>query len=596
MDRQRRRKTVVVLFVAVLAAICLPVGLFHLKFRLSTDDASRRDHRHLSLSPIQEDDQRIPDDNVILDLLKAFDEAGALSAPVPPKQISPYTLNDVISVLSTFEDVVGVVIFDPSTDKFILHYSNNMKWKGGCHKLVGSFRALAHSLRSMFPDRFAKGSGQPELAIAISSGDYPEVDLGIGKGFSRLRRNRNCFIGNKRDHAACVPSDLAPVLQFGSAFKSPEIYPSMIAMPMPQNNHLACFETFAAHPGAICPMLLPRVRGNPRGLVFEETVGLGWNGLIPSVVWRGTDFSYLHRFYPRLRQPNFERDVGSKLESSRIEYNAKEVAAQATRDAATRAMREVYDQLIPRWKSVVWTAEAEREAEEKQMELPEDSEEMIVPWANMKFAGAMHAGKKTSTLKIPYYQEFEEHGIPASGEGMSLEALARYKYNIDTGGGGGTTWSGTLEKLGLPGVLFHHETPMKDYLHEKMVKWVHYVPIKDDLSDLKEKFDWAESHPELAKKISDNATRLAKGLGTHEGFSIMFNEFYETPLRAVVEAYKPLTKRNPAWLDVMINNELRPIIQCSGYSSHDCEGLVDDVTFTRGARHDGDFQKSERRK
>ena len=48
-------------------------------------------------------------------------------------------------------------------------------------------------------------------------------------------------------------------------------------------------------------------------------------------------------------------DVGSKLTKIPYEFNVKV--------AATRAMREVYDQLIPRWKSVVWTAEAERDAE-----------------------------------------------------------------------------------------------------------------------------------------------------------------------------------------------------------------------------------------
>ena len=571
----RRRRTVAVKSLAVLATICLPVGLFHLK-RAIIDDASRN-HRHLSLLPYQKDDLSIPKYKVILGKFKAFDEAGPLSAPVPPTKISPYTLDDVISVLPTFHDVFGVVIYDPSSDKFILHYSNNMRWIAGCHKLVTSFQALAHSLRTMFPERFtpdAAGNSPAELALAISSGDYP----GVGG-------HNDCYVG--LEPSPCVPSDIAPVLQFGSAFKSPEVYPSMIAMPMAQINHVSCFQTFAAHQ-MVCPYYLPRSPGNPQGLVFEETVGLRWDDLIPSVVWRGTDFSYLHRLYPRLRQPDFEMDVGSKLQKIPYNYNIKL--------AATRAIREEYDHMIPRWKSVIWTAEAEREAEEKQKELPEDSDEVVVPWANMKFASAMHIGVKTPTSEIPYYQEFEEHGIPASGEGMSLETLARYKYHIDTGGGGGTTWSGTLEKLGLPGLLMHHETPMKDYLHDKMVKWVHYVPIKEDLSDLKEKFDWAESHPELAKQISDNATRLAKSLGTHEGFSIMFNEFYDAPLRAVVEADKPLTKRDPGWLDAMINNDLRPIMQCSGYYSHDCQGLVDDVSFTWAAQHARDFERSGRTK
>ena len=544
-------------------------------------------HRHLSsLLPYHDDDHSIiPKDKAILQQFQVIDEAGPLSAPIPPTQISPYTLEDVISVLPTFHDVFGVVMYDPDTDKFILHYSNNMRWIAGCHKLVTSFQALAHSLRTMFPERFtpnnnngsSSSSSSAELALAISSGDYP----GVG--------HNDCYVG--LEPTPCVPADLAPVLQFGSAFKSPEIYPSMIAMPMAQINHVSCFQTFAAHQ-MVCPYYLPRSPGNPQGLVFQETIGLGWDQLIRQVVWRGTDFSYLHRLYPRLRQPDFEMDVGSKLTKIPYEFNVKV--------AATRAMREVYDQLIPRWKSVVWTAEAEREAEEKQKEVVVDGggEEgvIILPWANMKFAAAMHVGVKTPTSEIPYYQEFEEHGIPASGEGMSLETLARYKYHIDTGGGGGTTWSGTLEKLGLPGLLFHHETPMKDYLHEKLVKWVHYVPIKEDLSDLKEKFDWAESHPELAKQISDNATRLAKSLGTLEGFSIMFNEFYDAPLRAVVEAYQPLKNGGSDWKEVMMNNDLRPIMQCVGQYGHDCEGLVDDVAFSQAALHARSFNQSERKK
>jgi hypothetical protein len=51
-------------------------------------------------------------------------------------------------------------------------------------------------------------------------------------------------------------------------------------------------------------------------------------------------------------------------------------------------------------------------------------------------------------------------------------------------------------------------------------------------------------------------------------------------------------------------DELRPIMQCAGYYHHDCEGLVQDITFSRAAQHalaldsrarDFDFDGSERR-
>ena len=81
--------------------------------------------------------------------------------------------------------------------------------------------------------------------------------------------------------------------------------------------------------------------------------------------------------------------------------------------------------------------------------------------------------EKVSTSDLNYYLQFQEYGITAAGEGMSLETLGQYKYHIDLGGGGGTTWSGVIEKLGLPGMLFHHVTPTKDYFHDKLKPWMH---------------------------------------------------------------------------------------------------------------------------
>lgn len=50
--------------------------------------------------------------------------------------------------------------------------------------------------------------------------------------------------------------------------------------------------------------------------------------------------------------------------------------------------------------------------------------------------------------------------------------------------------------MALPGLLFHHMTPTKVWFHDLMIPWVHFVPVSLDLSDLRQKFIWAESHPE----------------------------------------------------------------------------------------------------
>ena len=49
----------------------------------------------------------------------------------------------------------------------------------------------------------------------------------------------------------------------------------------------------------------------------------------------------------------------------------------------------------------------------------------------------------------------------------------------------GTTWSGTIQKLAMPGLLFHHETEVKDYLFDLIKPYEHYVPVRRDLADLK---------------------------------------------------------------------------------------------------------------
>ena len=38
----------------------------------------------------------------------------------------------------------------------------------------------------------------------------------------------------------------------------------------------------------------------------------------------------------------------------------------------------------------------------------------------------------------------------------------------------------------------------------------HYIPVKEDLSDLIERLDWAEANPEEVQKIAENAQSFAR--------------------------------------------------------------------------------------
>jgi len=337
--------------------------------------------------------------------------------------------------------------------------------------------------------------------------------------------------------SSTCPGSHVPVLQFGSVFKSTEILPNAIPMPVPTESGIYCFKSW--------------VRNNHqdvcKALKYKESE-LEWENLIPQVVWRGTDFGYLNHINS-LYRPSIQNVIDGKVDTSEgVDKRAEGV----------RVMREAYDGIWPRWKGVVLTSEAELEAEEKG----------TLPWVDIKFSKPSVAIKK----KDIQYDQFKEYGIPAIGEGIYGEELKKYKYHIDLGGGGGTTWSGTMQKLAMPGLLFHHETPTKDYIHDFMKPWVHYVPVAPDLRDLKEKFDWAESHPQAAKKIANQGSDLMRSLGTVEGFGEMFDVIFKEQLQRVIDAYQPVSTTQPgsSWRELLENYDrgARPIMACGGKSAY----------------------------
>ncbi|EJK61002.1 hypothetical protein THAOC_18573 [Thalassiosira oceanica] len=186
------------------------------------------------------------------------------------------------------------------------------------------------------------------------------------------------------------------------------------------------------------------------------------------------------------------------------------------------------------------------------------------PWADMRFS-SFFSGRKVPTVGNPTYSVWEEVGI-ATGDGMSLDELSLYRYHIDLGGGGGTTWTGTIEKLLMPGLLMHHLTPTADYIHEWIKPWEHYVPVSSHLRDLKQKFRWAEAHPNQAKRMSYRATQLARYLGSEEGYAELFERSIVEPARRVIDAYQPISATHPGmtWQQLVQSHDrsFSPVIEC----------------------------------
>jgi hypothetical protein len=85
------------------------------------------------------------------------------------------------------------------------------------------------------------------------------------------------------------------------------------------------------------------------------------------------------------------------------------------------------------------------------------------------------------------------------------------------------------------------------------------------LEDLLEKLEWAESHPEEAKQISENATELMRKLSSSEGFEPLFHMYLFKPLQEVIKAYTPMNLKEEAekQFEQLGGDSLTPFIECT---------------------------------
>ncbi len=302
---------------------------------------------------------------------------------------------------------------------------------------------------------------------------------------------------------------------------------------MPSSKHLKCFNYWTRF-GSVCEEFQPIRPGNPLGFVFGENIDLSWEHLIPQVIWRGEDHQVFQSIVSKIIPPG------------------------VTGSDAMDVLREHIGELTPQYKGVVYTADAEREARE--------THAGKLPWANIKFSN--HA--KDSQM----YLQFRRAGIPVTREYMGSKDLAKFRYQIDLGGGNS---AGTLEKMAMPGALFHHVTATKEYYFNRMKPYEHYIPVAPDLSDLWEKYFWAESEsPTRARKISEESSKLAATFGTPEGFESIFEEYMRKPLLRVIEAYEPSVYK--PWRTILNDhiegNSMRPIERCTASGQYECQNIV----------------------
>lgn len=91
---------------------------------------------------------------------------------------------------------------------------------------------------------------------------------------------------------------------------------------------------------------------------------------------------------------------------------------------------------------------------------------------------------------------------------VSWDETLQYKYHMAIDGVT-CSFPATQWKLLSGSLTFKQDSPDIMYFYHELVPWKHYIPVKNDLSDLLEKIQWAKTHDAEAKMIAQNGRTFA---------------------------------------------------------------------------------------
>ena len=132
------------------------------------------------------------------------------------------------------------------------------------------------------------------------------------------------------------------------------------------------------------------------------------------------------------------------------------------------------------------------------------------------------------------------------GNSLAMSDIAAYRYQLDLAGLSGTTWGGLRWKLcSGPSLVFKVNAWAMDWWYDTIEPWKHYIPVKEDLSDLHEQWLWAEQHPEQAKEIAEEGQRVCMETSTEESI----DAFTRNVLDSLPEASEACVKEADNILD-----------------------------------------------
>ena len=347
-------------------------------------------------------------------------------------------------------------------------------------KMRTATELMAKTIHTYYPERLKPN--QPPFEIIYVVTDFPQTPCVRREG----RAAERC--GNVKEWA--------PIYTFSSVPRNTSLLPTLVGATL-----ITLAEKVEAAMGK--PTVEPS-RGMWSNYALFDLAAFDvdkrrayeWDNLVNKTIWRGTDYPFLGPAYENSKESMCHSILGRSWHSEKCQL--QDMTAHDDPREAFRSMLSSTE-ITPRTRAVLMS------------KLDDDS------WLNARFVnpeflrhgGAARGGGGAHGARNQDHDRFvlgAKFGVDAETP-TSGEELARFKYQLDLGGWGGTSWTGTLHKLSMPGVLFHHETSMKDSYFDDLIPWRHYIPIKEDLSDLRAKYQWARAHDDVCRQISLEAKR-----------------------------------------------------------------------------------------
>jgi hypothetical protein len=156
--------------------------------------------------------------------------------------------------------------------------------------------------------------------------------------------------------------------------------------------------------------------------------------------------------------------------------------------------------------------------------------------------GGQDRGNKYNFITIKDIQQtqrdyFKSDAVPKDnvvcGGWIDRYDMVNYKYVLDIDGNS-ATWDATAWKLNSGSVIFKTESIWRQWFYDDYLPNVHYIEIKEDFSDLQEKFHWCENHPKECEIMINNCKALFQKV--YKYVNIM--EHTKKMIEKVIEKYK----------------------------------------------------------